>query len=376
MLAIKSSRFGGEYGERHRLLPGETVRREARIGLTISDSAAASRASEGLKEKKETTIKFDAVFARLISNVSLCHSHVIHDERAVYTDNSMHSLSARHPTAIEKVAEIYRAKIAQCTAEPRKTVHIADPVILTNNEGSGTWGHWVIQNFPKIALASAALPDFKIMWPGYGGAWRNFAELVRLHGIPESRMITVRPGCNYRIDRAAIVDFLYQWGGGIHPYAMRILDELSSAENVSASPPKRVLIRRVNKSTREITNDCDFARRMASAGFSELTLGVEPVPTQIATWRHASELCSIMGSDFTNIVFGNPGASILSITPAWFHDSFFFDLAAARGMVWNELICGRMEVERAPKTTSAFSIDEEALSRFLESYVRAGPIAG
>lgn len=315
----------------------------------------------------DKTVEFPEVYARLIKDVQLCNGHVVYDESFVYTDNSIFSLFARDAAALERVANSCIAQIGE--ARGARVVRITDPVLLTSNEGSGTWGHWVVHNFPKIALAGPAYPEFRIMMPAaYNGSRRSFGELARLCGIADDRVIGIRPELRYRIDHAAIVDFLYH-DGSIHPHSLGIFDALSNACATRALS-EHVLIERTTPAKREISNHDDFRRQMSRAGFKAVALGNEPVHAQIATWGHGSEFCSVLGSDLVNIVFGSAGASILSITPAWFNDDFFFELAAARGMVWNELVCGKMDVERSPIHRSAFSVDEAALGAFLEHYVR------
>jgi capsular polysaccharide biosynthesis protein len=367
MLSIKTSRAGNEFGEKSLLYPFVEVRRTPQVGLIMKDAAAEWRGNHYQHSRWE---KFPAIYSRRIHNVMLCDTHILYDENSIYTDNLITAKFAHDDAAFEHTAYGH----AGIAIEKERTVphveHIQEPVIVTSNEGSGTWGHWLVHNFPKIALAREAYPNCKVLVPVsyFVGGYANFGEVLWLLGLKSEEMIGIYPDRRYKLDQAILVDFLYTHS--VHPYTIDLFERMGAAMDETGTPVDRMVIERTTPGKRDVTNRSEFLRQMNDSGFTETTLGALPLRQQIAAWRAGREFCSVLGSDLTNIVFGRPGASILAITPAVFHDNFFFDLAEARGMNWNELFCGETTVERSGPT-SDFKVDALSLRHFLSGYQRA-----
>ncbi|MCO6415928.1 glycosyltransferase family 61 protein [Siccirubricoccus sp. KC 17139] len=276
----------------------------------------------------------------------------------------MYSYVANNISGIAGIVKEYEAAVqAAATAED---VVVKESVILTSNEGSGTWGHWVAHNFPKIVLAARLLPDSKIAVPaGYANARSNFGALLAMSGLNPNRILYTNDKIVYRLDEAIFVDFLYH-EKSIHPLSLDIFGEVAShLEEQTGNTTRKMYLSRTTPGKREIVNADQVGDILHGSGFRSVTLGAEPLATQVAYWQEATMVCSVLGSDLTNILFGNENCSVMAITPDWFFDIFFFDLAAAKGMVWNELYCGKMVQEKVPSHLSSFIVQEDALRNFI-----------
>jgi hypothetical protein len=99
-------------------------------------------------------------------------------------------------------------------------------------------------------------------------------------------------------------------------------------------------------------------RRLGSAALAE----------QIGAWRGERFFVATLGSDLANMVFGRPGTRVLALSPDWFGDTFFYNLAVAKAMQWNELRCGELDVPH-PKTRhlSSFKVDPALLDVMLST---------
>ncbi len=133
--------------------------------------------------------------------------------------------------------------------------------------------------------------------------------------------------------------------------------------------PRLFIDRATREPSREIQNISEIAQCAMEKGFVRGPLGRAPFEGQVAIWRSATHFLSALGSDFTGIAFGNSGQEILSITPDFHGDMFFFDLAAAKGMVWHELLCGQIAEERSPRRDSSFLVDRDTFSSFITGVV-------
>ncbi|MCQ8239532.1 glycosyltransferase family 61 protein [Rhizosaccharibacter radicis] len=366
MLTIKTSQFGNDYGDKTLLYPQIEVQRTPKTGLIMRDKNAEQRIT---RYHTDGRVGFPAIYSRRIHDVMLCDSHILYDDETIYTDNLITALFAHDAAALEHTARGHAAIAADKEQTVSRVEHIREPVIVTANEGSGTWGHWVIHNFPKIALARETFPDHKILVPVpyFSGGYANFGDLLWMLGLKSDEMIGIYPDCRYKLDEAVLVDFLYTHS--VHPATLDLFDRIGASCDDTSDFAEKVQIERTTSGKREITNKDMLDTHLAEAGFQKTVQGALPLRKQIAVWRSGRQFCSVLGSDLTNIVFGRPGSSILAITPSVFHDNFFFDLAEARGMIWNELFCGEISVERSGPS-SDFIVDELALRRFMRIYRR------
>jgi capsular polysaccharide biosynthesis protein len=309
----------------------------------------------------------------MIRNVELCRGFVVRQEDAIFADASIYSIGAKTQEDVEKVARGLLHHSADFSASENRTLSIADPVLITSNEGSGTWGHWVVHNFPRIALARAVFPEVLVMIPdSYFGSHANFGALLSEIDFPRDQLLPSRNNVLYKLETAILVDYLYE-RNAVHPYCIDLFDSIAKKRPSSESILQpRIAIERTTKDKREIANHDEFSGLLSASGFQSDRLGARPLKEQIAVWTQTKIACSILGSDFASIVFGQTDGAVMAITPSWFGDDFFFDLAAARGMTWNELFCGRIDAERTPIINSSFRVDIDAAGKFLQASVGDG----
>jgi capsular polysaccharide biosynthesis protein len=246
---------------------------------------------------------------------------------------------------------------------------IGELTLIAHNEGGETWGHWIVQNLPKILLFKRLHPHGRIALPlAYTEPGNNFGLSLRFYGIEPESIVALDKHKSYLFRNAAFVDHVSH-AGAAHPLVFYLLQSVADKIQVDLISPRLLLFieRATRRPSRGIENISEVAQCAMEKGFVRGPLGGVPFDGQVAIWRSATHFLSVLGSDFTGIVFGKAGQEILSITPDFHGDLFFFDLAAAKGMVWHEMLCGQRAKERTPPQDSSFSVGRNTFSSFLTS---------
>lgn len=257
---------------------------------------------------------------------------------------------------------------------------VALPTILEGqvfwcmNEGSSTWGHWLVHNLPRALLFLEHYPYGRIAVPHayFSERLRNFGETLAAAGITSDRVVLVDRMADYQVERPVFLNNLYT-SGVPHPKALEYLrgirdlvlrkQAMDAVGRASENIKGGVFVERIAKN-REIQNFADVRPILEEKGINIRQNGKLSVAEQVVLWNASEFVVGVTGSDLTNMALGNV-ARIFALTPRWFGDRFFFGLAAALGIEWNELSCSKIAEERKPKHRSSFVVDPEALARFL-----------
>ncbi|TGN50058.1 glycosyltransferase family 61 protein [Paracoccus liaowanqingii] len=356
---MRALRSGGEDVEVHPLLPQQVDRRQLKVGRLLLDNSKSQKYTNVDRYMHGYTVAFPEISCRIIRDVVVHGLIPVHESGAIVDhlrhyypagnapESSTKLLAGRVDEAIKQKAS-YGAEYEEC---PHLT-------LVVYNEGGGTWGHWVVENFPKIPLFLARFPEGKVALPiGYKN--NNFGALLDVCGISRDSIFFYSGP--YRLKQAAFIDHLYE-EGTVHPW---VIDYFKGASCTRPLRPSRLFIERAAR-TREITNLPEVKRVAQEHGFTSKPLGSATLQEQVEQWTRADCLLTTLGSDLTNIVFCQPGPRLFVISPDFHGDRFFIDLAAAFGCEWNELLCGTIVEERSPRNTSSFSVSPLALNRLLD----------
>jgi hypothetical protein len=228
------------------------------------------------------------------------------------------------------------------------------------NEGSGTWGHWIVHNLPRVVLFLEAYPNGRVVVPrSYFGAGIHSAcgQVLELLGYPRERFVLVSPGEVLNLEETFFIDLLFQ-NGISHSLALDVLRRLPGiARNIVGNKQsgRLTFIRRLHENRREISNV-----ELLSSALEQRNIQfyrcLPSLTSQIEVWRTSKIVTGVLGSDFTNMVFGGADR-VLMITPEWFGDIFFYGLAGQLAVEWNEVFCGELVQRRNPIQDSSFLLD-------------------
>jgi hypothetical protein len=346
---------------------GISVRRTPVLGTILYDEHAIFRR---VRDYRRQEIFFPPLYAYYVEAPLVTNAFIVHDERRVFVDTSIINTAAAGNDAQNTVARFCR-EIGE--AEGSVSDEFADETALViHNEGGGTWGHFLIQNFPKVLLYLRHHPDGKIVVPRpHMDLNSNYGRLFELYGIPLSKLLPVDRGKTYRFGEIVIVDFLHDFVlAAVHPVAVDLLNQpllpVGMTPDIAFPETQAVFIERsADAGSRAIANWTDLQPVLARHQVASHRLGTQHVRDQVETWRSSTLIVSTLGSDLANIVFSRPGTRILSISPDWFGDNFFYNLAVAKEVQWNELRCGVLVEPSDPIHLSSFAVDDQLLDTML-----------
>lgn len=370
MKKILSSKWDPDYAPKIELLGPRIVQRSPIFGGLFFDRWCHARKS---REFVKNDIHFPSIFLYSIRNALISGEYVVHDEKYIYIDSSINRI---HNVADfgEKTKKNYSDIIIQCE-EKIDERYSGEDALVFHNEGGGTWGHFVAQNLPRALLFLKHFPKGKIVVPsGLNGFSSNrFSQLMGILGISRSNLLSVERLKTYRFRNIYICDYLYRADGhaGIHPAAIELLSLHGAHESLRPTKTTNVRAFFLERSSgaREIENLDAVRDCLQTNGVECLPLGMMPAERQIECWNTGNSFSSTLGSDLTNLIFSRTAERIFVLSPDWFGDDFFFDLAAAKGVAWYELRCGKVGIARKPMHKSSFFVDVDALSGALDIFL-------
>jgi hypothetical protein len=351
-----------DYAKKTLLLAEISVERTPRAGRIWCDAQAGPFAGRDLRSR---SITFPDLHAWHIPNALVTDQYFVHDARNLYCDSSI-LVSGTPLQNASRACETFADEFARVDPQPVIEDHAAEQGLVLHNEGGGTWGHYLVQIFPKVLLFCARFPDGKVIVPTYYARGNsNFSQMFDAYGISRDRLIGVDIGKTYRFGEVILLDFPYSFTDvAVHPAALALLDCFAH-ESVPEAPPRGAYVERLPGSQRATANQAEVTAILAAAGIPATTIGNRSVVEQAALWQNHDLVVGTLGSDLSNIVFARPGSRVLVLSPDWFGDGFFYNLAIARGVGWYEIRCGRMGEPAQPQRNSSFGVDVELLRTVL-----------
>jgi hypothetical protein len=214
--------------------------------------------------------------------------------------------------------------------------------VLVARYGISTWGHWVAELLPKVALIEDAFPGrFRFVLPekvvldsGAGSIWTRIAESLVACGIPVSRVLPLKDEFDYSFTSMFAVTPVFS-NHILHPAAGESLRRRTSA--IHPSPAPKVAIVRDKRAGRQMCNAAEVYDILAASGFERLETGIMTFEEQVSVFKGASAIFGILGSDLSNLIFAPEGVKVIAAAPAEFGDRFFYALTLDRKGSFSDL---------------------------------------
>lgn len=339
-----------------RLLSETSICARPKVGAVIFDRDADVRR---VREFRAISAMFDNVSFWSIAKVWVSNAFVVYDDDAIYLDGSIDSGAYKG----ERSAEIFDSfsQVLTESADQRSNQYENEAALLLHNEGGGTWGHFLIQNLPKAVLFLERFPAGKVAIPaGLATVGQSsFADALVAAGVRPEQIIPLEAHVSYFFEEVFLVDPIYDFSAHIpHPFALEIFDSIAMKAASGLAP--NIFVERTGlPPERCISNQADIDTILARHAVEKVSAGVTTFQKQVSIWKSAEVGITTLGSDFTNIVFCQPNTNILSLSPDWFGDAFFYHIAIVKGLIWNELRCGHMTTAAKIPHRSNFLVDVE-----------------
>lgn len=239
------------------------------------------------------------------------------------------------------------------------------PMVVIARFGEGTWGHWLCELLPKAVMVERRHPGRFL----YAMPWRmvrrdpadytatRVVEAFTAYGIHESRLVGLRP------DTAYVCSEL--WGvtrvlsaNVLHPAAS---DAMRAVRVHDQEWPERVALLRADN-RRAIANWPEVSGVLTAAGITGVDIAQLRFTDQVALFRSARLLFSVLGSSLSGLVYAPAGVRVAAAVPERWFDGFFYRLVQMREGRFAE-VRGPVADENALYRDSSFVVPVDDLRR-------------
>jgi hypothetical protein len=222
---------------------------------------------------------------------------------------------------------------------PTEKIPIQDECFIAACYGHGTWGHWLGEILPLVALAERVYPGrFRYATTFYGGDGASYdsrvAESFAAYGISENRLFRMMANRSYTFSSAHWIT--PAWSDHIlHPDVATVmrgavhLDPLSEHE--------RIALPRRGARGRALVNPEGIADLLRDYGYVPRGHRKFSFRTQVSMFRAAKSIFSILGSGLTGLIFSPDCVTVGSVRPQQWQDRFFPALMQLRRGKWADI---------------------------------------
>ena len=200
-------------------------------------------------------------------------------------------------------------------------------VLLVSRFGEGTWGHWLGELLPKVAVCEARFPGrFMYAVPARTGkeelVGRRQSESLSYYGVERSRLLCLDNRKTYRFANLHAVTEVFQVG--FHPAVLDIMRRPIKAKSNGA--PHRIALFRGDNKRRMISNLEQTRASLVSRGFHLVDIALASFSEQVGLFAGASTLFSALGSSLAGLLYSPSGVNVIAASPDGFQDRFFATL--------------------------------------------------
>ena len=241
--------------------------------------------------------------------------------------------------------------------------------------GVSNYFHWLIDVLPRIHLLRQAGLFDKVDWfvvPSYKISFQK--ETLSLLGIPPDKIIEGTDQLHIQAD--LLVSSSHPRGEKSHIMPNWLVqfyrDTFMSIPSGKLFPPY-VYVSRRDSSMRQVTNEAALIELLKLYGFEVYELSKLSFLEKKDLFAHARVVVSASGAGLTNVLFCQPGATLVEFFPEGFVNTHYYDLARANAMHHYFLLSKSLAPSKTAKKGQSedLTIDLPALQEILdELFVR------
>jgi hypothetical protein len=240
--------------------------------------------------------------------------------------------------------------------------------------GAGTWGHWLGELLPKLVAVEVhfpgrfqyAVPADYISQTSDNDPWKTFRQSLQAYGIPDDRLLWVRPDRSYKMENAWAVTPVWS-DHHLHPHAAEVMRcAIGTRSEIGLAKQKVALLRQAN-AARTLVNSTEIDTILQKGGFTPIDIAALDFLEQVAVFRSTDMLFSILGSGLTGLLYSPAGVRVVSAAPSLFGDRFFYALVQDRRGTYADVRGPIVELNETIPHRSSFTVNPERLLLGLKS---------
>jgi len=238
--------------------------------------------------------------------------------------------------------------------------------VLTSQWAHDNYFHWMLNLLPRVALMRQAGVDPSradhVMISEQSLPFQR--ESIAAVGLPGDRLVVSRSALLVQADAVWATSSLRAFGHTCE-WAHTFLRSTfaGSIPPAGGGSPDRLFVTRPESNRRRIANEEEVFRALEPLGFVRTTLAGLSIEQQARLFSAARVVVAPHGAALTNIVFCQPGASIVEIFPPRRPRAYFWEMASTLGLEYRYLVGRGMDGGRE----GDFIISPEWIMRTLSS---------
>lgn len=253
-------------------------------------------------------------------------------------------------------------QVSGAAAAAQEEVVVDGSVVLIARYGIRTWGHWLGELLPKAVCLEAAYPGrFRYAFPNDLVAdpeLANMAESLRAYGITDSRLVLLHPGRRYQFGELLTVSSV--WADRIiHPEVVRLMNDLYPAPAADGPTDTKMALLRRESRTRNLRNLQEIEPLLTASGWCLTDPGNLTFAAQVAAFRQATSILSIVGSGLSGLIYSPQGVRVLGLSPVGWADDFFFGIMQIKGAKFADVRGTKSPDDARDVAVSSFSVRAE-----------------
>ena len=209
------------------------------------------------------------------------------------------------------------------------TIEVDAETVLIARFGEGTWGHWLVEMLPKLAVCEMVWPNRFLYavphWVLQGGLFSDrIFESMEAYGVTADRLVQLKSDQVFRFRRLYAVTPVFS-DMIPHPDAVRVMEGRNRVDGKSVSAMNKVALMR-NDARRSIANLASVKHVLDQHGFEMVNIAAQSFEQQRALFSEADCVFSVLGSSLSGLIFSPPGTRVLAAAPEPFADRFFYGI--------------------------------------------------